>query len=417
MTNPKAKVIVFGLNFNGYSIAKSLSDLGYEVLGVDFTRSVGSFSKKLEYCRIDFPVSASTLTNFFQEYSNENIDQSARSSNIILLPSTDYWIFCLSQFRDTVPEYFLKAYSDNGSILNLLNKDEEILVDENQLVLKPKRFNCIDAKHILLEGGRLCIKTSSKYIVEEGSAKELEYAHAFRFVEAESLSEFNRVCSEADDKRVPVIFQEVIPSLCNQMRTVGLCAIDGELLGLVYGEKIRGRPFQFGDCLAGKLTAVPPWAIRFASEFVEKYSYTGIAEIEFLEADGKFYLIEINPRSWSWVGATTISDAPLPKLLIERLDNLDECDSRCDEVKFNYQEIYFIKTLEDAQYFYLWSRLDKDGAKARMAMSPFRILCQERKYIADLDLYDLGPLFYAGLLSGKIFLDSLRDLFRQLLRG
>jgi len=42
----------------------------------------------------------------------------------------------------------------------------------------------------------------------------------------------------------------------------------------------------------------------FASLLVKALNYDGVCEIEFLQdpRDGKYYLIEINPRTWLWVG-------------------------------------------------------------------------------------------------------------------
>src|SRR5690606_1760274 len=111
--------------------------------------------------------------------------------------------------------------------------------------------------------------------------------------------------------------QQFIPGLSNQMFTVGVYADRGyELAGIFTGRKARGYPAEFGDCIVGESYPVPQGLIENVRRIVKDLRYEGIAEFEYKrhELTGGYYLIEINPRSWSWVGITPACGVSLPWL-------------------------------------------------------------------------------------------------------
>ena len=99
------------------------------------------------------------------------------------------------------------------------------------------------------------------------------------------------------------------------MYTVGLYADrDHVVYGLFTGRKVRGFPPDVGDCIVGQVEDVPAEVISMVKQICKDLKYQGIAEFEFKRDSmtGCFKLIEINPRSWSWVGITPFCGASLP---------------------------------------------------------------------------------------------------------
>ena len=88
----------------------------------------------------------------------------------------------------------------------------------------------------------------------------------------------------------------------------------GEIFGLFFGKKVIGFSAKFGDCVVGKSLHVEKWVRQLAKKIIQKLNYTGIAEIELMKDNisGRYYIIEINPRSWSWVGITGFSGVDIP---------------------------------------------------------------------------------------------------------
>jgi len=100
------------------------------------------------------------------------------------------------------------------------------------------------------------------------------------------------------------------------MFTVGIYADrNSNVRGVFCGRKVRGYPIDFGDCIAGESLWVDE-LVEESKKLVKALKYTGIAEIEYKYdiLDHNYYLIEMNPRTWSWIGITPKVGVNLPLL-------------------------------------------------------------------------------------------------------
>ncbi len=402
MNNSQICVIILGLHYNGYSISRNLRANGYEVVGIDYTRSVGSFSKDINFYKVDYPLSKdsfeTTLKKIINKFSN-------KCTKFVLFPTSDFWVYSLGCLDSSIISNFIKAYEDSKKVLSLLNKSTELNLSEN-ILTRPKILDFNSALNKIQEGSSVCVKNSFKYTVKNGAIEELKNLEKYRFIEVKDKETLFQINEECYKNEIPIIFQELITSFSSDMRTIGICSVNGKLLGLVYGQKIRGRPFRYGDCIAGKLEETPKWALSIAEEFVSEYKYTGIAEIELIEKDGKLNLLEINPRSWSWIGTTFYSEAPLPLILLEALCSSNTNKEQTKDIKINNSDIFFVKFLEDFQFFYIWSMFDKYKKKIKETTSTMDILKSKKVFIVDFNFSDPISLIYSFLDSLKIFLKS-----------
>jgi D-aspartate ligase len=121
------------------------------------------------------------------------------------------------------------------------------------------------------------------------------------------------------DKNQPnlhhLLLQEYVNGTSADMYSIGIYADrDSRIIGLFVGRKLRGYPALYGNMVLGQNDFVPPEIINEVTRIVNDLRYTGIAEFEYLRepVSGKFRLIEINPRCWSWIGATSMSRADIP---------------------------------------------------------------------------------------------------------
>ncbi|HJS31986.1 MAG TPA: hypothetical protein VJ924_08330, partial [Alphaproteobacteria bacterium] len=76
----------------------------------------------------------------------------------------------------------------------------------------------------------------------------------------------------------------------------------------------RGYPAQYGNTKLGQNDCVPDHILAEIEKIVRDLRYRGIAEFEYrrVPSSGEFRLIEVNPRCWSWIGATAESPANIP---------------------------------------------------------------------------------------------------------
>jgi D-aspartate ligase len=110
--------------------------------------------------------------------------------------------------------------------------------------------------------------------------------------------------------------QELIPGGDDTLYTVGsYVARDGRPLGVFSGRKLRQTPPGIGTCRVGEAVWVQD-AVDAALRLLAAFDYFGLSQVEFKRdpRDGKFKLMEINPRLWQWHGLAAACGVDLPRI-------------------------------------------------------------------------------------------------------
>ena len=134
---------------------------------------------------------------------------------------------------------------------------------------------------------------------------------AFR---CETLDEVDDAYARAEEFE-PMV-QELIPGGDDTLYTVGsYVARDGRPLGVFSGRKLRQTPPGIGTCRVGEAVWVQD-AVDAALRLLNAFDYFGLSQVEFKRdpRDGKFKLMEINPRLWQWHGLATACGVDLPRI-------------------------------------------------------------------------------------------------------
>jgi D-aspartate ligase len=112
------------------------------------------------------------------------------------------------------------------------------------------------------------------------------------------------------------IVQEFVPGADDTLYTVGsYLARDGRPLGVFCGRKLRQTPPGIGTCRVGEAV----WeqeAVNAALRLLKSFEFHGLSQVEFKRdaRDGRFKLMEINPRLWQWHGLATACGVDLPRI-------------------------------------------------------------------------------------------------------
>jgi predicted ATP-grasp superfamily ATP-dependent carboligase len=112
------------------------------------------------------------------------------------------------------------------------------------------------------------------------------------------------------------LLQEVIPGDDSTLWTVGSYTdASGAALGLFCGRKLVQMPRGFGTCRVGEAR----WrddAVEQALALLAALGFRGIAQTEFRldPRDGRFKLMEVNPRLWQWHGLARACGVDLPRI-------------------------------------------------------------------------------------------------------
>jgi D-aspartate ligase len=139
---------------------------------------------------------------------------------------------------------------------------------------------------------------------------------AFR---CESLDEVADAYTRAEEFG-PMV-QELVPGGDATLYTVGsYLTRDGRTLGVFCGRKLRQTPPGIGTCRVGEAVWVDE-VVAAGLRLLRAYGYFGLSQVEFKHdsRDGRYKLMEINPRLWQWHGLATACGVDLPRLAYDDL--------------------------------------------------------------------------------------------------
>ena len=114
-----------------------------------------------------------------------------------------------------------------------------------------------------------------------------------------------------------IIIQEVIPGSPENLYSCGSFFKDGDMVASITGRRSRQIPMDFGKA-STFVELVDIDEVRSLSlRILNALGYYGLSEVEFKydNRDGKFKLLEINPRTWKWHSIALLSGLNLPYLL------------------------------------------------------------------------------------------------------
>ncbi len=162
----------------------------------------------------------------------------------------------------------------------------------------------------------LARRISSNDIIQKENQKLFD---RLKLTRIENEIELKSFLTNYSDKN-HFLFQEEIQGGADRMYAVGIYADqDSNILAVFTGRKVRGENPLYGDCIVGQVEQVSSELIQETKRLVKELGYTGIAEIEYKKdtRNDEFRLIEVNPRSWSWIGITPYCDVNLPLIAYE----------------------------------------------------------------------------------------------------
>lgn len=347
-----ASVFVFNCYYNGLAQIQSLGRKGVRVYALDTHRSLGTYSRYAKYVKVPDPLND-------EDGFIAKLIELAKSLNNkpLLLPTNDHWAETISKHKLLLSQYCIVSASDYNTTELLLDKFAfaKWCITNNYLV--PEVYNFSEQS---IDSFDYPIAVKAKGRRRAGAAdNNKSYAQAadnLRFKICYNKSELLQVIEYAKDQNIPIYAQKIVNGNSSSMRTIGVFAHNGIVKGIVFGKKIKGYPAQYGDCIVGEALEVPDWAKKLIIDICKKLNYTGIAELELMEdsVTGVIYIIEINPRSWSWIGVGPKAGVDLSWIAYKYLV-LNTSEEQIIESCKDGKKVIFVKIFEDflnSIYFY-----------------------------------------------------------------
>jgi len=299
----KNPVLVFNCHYNGLSIIQELSKHGIKCYALDYKRSIGTFSRYATFIKVPNP--QKDEKKFIEKLKEICCSMKEKP---VLFPTNDEWASAISKYKKELESISIPCVSDWNAVKLLLNKDEFYKWGEEKKHPVPRTWKLNEFNKISTENYPLLAKPKFRRISSDKESKfDSRELDKIRFKILTSPQKAEEYINNNQKYSNHIILQEYVKGLSNQMYTVGVYANkNSKVLGLFTGRKVRGYPADSGDCIVGQVETVPKFIVELSKDIVREINYSGIAEIEFKrdEDSGDFYLIEINPRSWSWIGIT-----------------------------------------------------------------------------------------------------------------
>ncbi len=141
--------------------------------------------------------------------------------------------------------------------------------------------------------------------------KRVHKRQAFR---CESEAELEKAFAKAEPYE-PMV-QELIPGGDDELYTLGsYLDASGVPLGLFSGRKLRQTPPNVGTCRVGEAVWVQE-VVDAGLRLLAAVGFRGLSQVEFKRdpRDGRFKLMEINPRLFQWHGLAAACGVDLPAI-------------------------------------------------------------------------------------------------------
>lgn len=291
--NAQPGAIVIEGHIQGLSNTRSLGELGVPVYVIDRCNCIARYSR---FCRKFFicpPFDSKEFVFFLIELAHkENI------LGWLLMASNDYVVEQLSCNRDELSRYYRMLVPDRESLQSIIDKRNLMKIAKGCGINIPFTLDALPDHSInslpfpmLVKGSRglAFFKKTHLKGIQVNDYYELQ----------ETCNSLSLVLESSE-----YMIQELIESDKNDHVISFTCFADnGEVKAYWMGQKLREHPIRYGTATLAQ-SVFEQQVLDEATPLIRQLRYTGICEIEFMrdKKDGFYKLIEINPRTWLWVG-------------------------------------------------------------------------------------------------------------------
>ena len=286
----KGAIVIEG-HVQGLSNTRSLGELGIPVYVIDVVHCLAQHSK---YCTKYFrcpPFNTQEFINFLISLAKKESLQ-----GWFLIGSNDHIIENLSQHQEMLSSYYTMLVPAKENLYNIINKAKLLEI----------ATQC--GTHI----PATCYLNSMDKVVHFRYPLLVKGCHGLSFykathqkaIQVDNEQQLKSIITKLQPFANDVMIQELIPFNKNNRVVSFTCfAVDGEIKTYWMGQKIREHPIKYGTATMSQSVWLPE-ILKEAQPLVRTLRYTGCCEIEFMldPRDGLYKLIEINPRTWLWVG-------------------------------------------------------------------------------------------------------------------
>jgi D-aspartate ligase len=318
MNNPSNKpgAIIIEGHVQGLSNTRSLGEAGIPVFVVDKTNCIARYSK---YCR-KFYKSPDFIKDEFADFLIE-LAIREKIKDWVLIPSNDHAVYTLSKHKARLEEHYKVITPGLEIIENVYDKLKLLDIAEACGLPVPVTQNFKTPEEAL--------RTDLKFpVITKGRNGLSFYRHIRKkALLAEDEPKLRAQLHLIDDKyAVQKSFtQELIP-FDGTNKTISFTAfcVEGEIKSHWTGVKLREHPLRFGTATFAQSISCDE-CYKQSVPLLNELNYTGVCEVEYLfdPRNGKYKLIEINARTWLWVGLAKACGVDYVKMIYNYVNGIN----------------------------------------------------------------------------------------------
>jgi D-aspartate ligase len=324
---PAAVVVDVGW-VNGLAAVRSLGRLGVPVVAVDYRRSAIGFRSR--YCvPVICPDPGIDEAGFVRVLTKlgEALDRPAP-----IFPTHDDVLNALAQNAGAFGGAYLCPFPSWERLEQIQSKRYQLERAEAAGVPVPRTAYPGSGADALVAAAELGYPLLVKPSEPAGFRRRFR-KQAFRCEDVAALES----AYAAAEPHAPML-QELVPGGDDALYTLGsYIAENGEVLGLFSGRKLRQTPPIVGTCRVGEAVWVDE-VVELGVAMLRAIDFRGISQVEFKrdQRDGRFKLMEVNPRLWQWHGLAAACGVDLPRIAYWDLLNarLPAVRTRCDGLRW-----------------------------------------------------------------------------------
>ena len=309
MNNKSGAVIIEG-HVQGLSNTRSLGEAGIPVYVVDKTDCIAA---KSIYCK-KFFLCPDFQTDDFADFLIK-LAKEEKLNGWVLIPSNDHAVYSIAKHMKILKEYYKVTTPELTIIDNIYDKVRLLDVAQQHNIPIPRTqvFQTTNDQ----------IADNLQFPVITKGCRGLSFYKALRqkaFLANDEMELRRQLNFIAENHDIANSFtQELIP-FDGHNKTVSFTTFceAGEIKTFWMGVKLREHPLRFGTATFAKSVYVEE-CYEQSVLLLKALNYSGVCEVEYLfdPRDKKYKLIEINARTWLWVGLAKACGVDYAKLIYD----------------------------------------------------------------------------------------------------
>jgi D-aspartate ligase len=294
------EAVVFGLYETGLGVIRSLGKTGIKLIGIDYKKDVAWYSRYVKPLKCPHPIKSEKA---FINWVKENFSNTENKKPIFIC--ADDFLMVISKNRKFFESFFLINLVNHNLLLNISDKYQQSVLVRKTGIQVPATYLISDSESLESIKKRLNYPVFLKgKDVNEWREKISGSIKGFKINNQQELDEQMK---QILLNKITVIAQEIIqgPDI-HHYKYCCYISQSGKISSEFTLRKIRQNPAHFG--IGSVVESIYcDELLLLGRQLIKGLNFHGIASVEFKrdERDGKFKLIEINPRYWQQNSLTT----------------------------------------------------------------------------------------------------------------